>query len=222
MDDDPLAFFITWTVYGTFLQGDVRGWRQRRKGVRPPRPNLARWRRERLKHPIQLLGKEQQASVEFEIERLSAYRGWHVWAANARSNHVHVVVSAPGYTGEKVRDQLKANCTRVLRERWSVFEDRPVWTTGGDWQCVNTEEDLEAVVYYASDGQDRVALDERKRRSLALNPAAENMVDCIAGPGPDANALRLSCLMRSITVHTSISRRALAPGPAAVRTVLSM
>ncbi len=30
--DEPLAFFYTWTVYGTFLQGDVRFWRKRRKG----------------------------------------------------------------------------------------------------------------------------------------------------------------------------------------------
>ncbi len=25
-NDDPIAFFITRTVYGTFLQGDLRGW----------------------------------------------------------------------------------------------------------------------------------------------------------------------------------------------------
>jgi hypothetical protein len=31
--DDPIAYFITWTVYGTHLQGDERGWRRRRKGI---------------------------------------------------------------------------------------------------------------------------------------------------------------------------------------------
>ena len=29
-NDEPLAYFITWTVYGTWLQGDVRGWRRHR------------------------------------------------------------------------------------------------------------------------------------------------------------------------------------------------
>ena len=48
--DDPIAFFITWTVYGTHLQGDERGWRRRRKGDQQPQPRLAQWRRERLKH----------------------------------------------------------------------------------------------------------------------------------------------------------------------------
>ena len=28
--------------------------------------------------------------------------------------------------------QMKANCTRVLRQTWSVFKDRPVWSVGGD------------------------------------------------------------------------------------------
>ena len=67
------------------------------------------------------------------------------------------------WTGSKVRDQLKANCTRVLRESWPRFVDRPVWTTGGDWQCINTEDDLEQVVMYVSEAQDRMGLDDRKR-----------------------------------------------------------
>ncbi len=43
-DDEPIAYFITWTVYGTFLQGDVRGWRERQKGEQLPQPRLADWR----------------------------------------------------------------------------------------------------------------------------------------------------------------------------------
>ena len=77
----------------------------------------------------------------------------------ARSNHVHVVVSASEITGGRVRDQMKANCTRVLRQTWSVFKDRPVWSVGGDWQCVNSEDDLEQVILYAGDVQDRKARD---------------------------------------------------------------
>ncbi|MEZ6123881.1 MAG: hypothetical protein R3C49_11970 [Planctomycetaceae bacterium] len=32
IDNEPLAYFITWTVYGSLLQGDDRGWRKRGKG----------------------------------------------------------------------------------------------------------------------------------------------------------------------------------------------
>ena len=81
-------------------------------------------------------------------------RSWHLWIANARSNHVHVVVSAPSHRGNIVRDQLKANGTKALRDSIPKFLNRPVWSEGGDWQCVDTESDLEEVIRYASEAQD--------------------------------------------------------------------
>ena len=157
-NDEPIAFFITWTVYGTFLQGDERGWRRRRKGQQLSQPKLAQWRRDRLKHSIQLLNDAQASVVEQEIERHCEKRNWKLWTKSARSNHVHAVVTAPGYAGDKVRDQLKANATRGLREHWEEFRDRPVWTALGDWECINSEEDLETVILYVSEAQDRMHL----------------------------------------------------------------
>jgi hypothetical protein len=153
---DPLAFFITWSVYGSHLQGDERGWRRRRKGDQLPQPALATWRQIRLKHEVRLLSQEERRVVECACERHCGIRGWRLWAANARTNHVHVVVSAAEFSGATVRDQLKANCTRALRETSHEFVDRPVWTVGGDWSCVNTDEDLEIVCAYVTDAQDRM------------------------------------------------------------------
>jgi REP element-mobilizing transposase RayT len=154
--DEPLAFFITWTVYGTHLQGDERGWRRRRQGDQPPQPRLEQWHRERLNHDVILLSPDQRTIVETECRRHCDHRGWRLWEVNARSNHVHAVVTAPGCSGRTVRDQLKANCTRGLREHWAVFRDRPAWTVGGDWECVNSEDDLETVCAYVRDAQDRM------------------------------------------------------------------
>ena len=126
MNDDPLAYFITWTVYGTFLQGDARWWRAKRRGAQPPQPKLEQWHRDRLKHDVVLLTKNHRDEVDAEIARLSDYRGWKLWIANARTNHVHVVATARDHSGKQVRDQMKANCTRVLRESDPQFVDRPV------------------------------------------------------------------------------------------------
>jgi len=162
MDGDaPLAYFITWTVYGTFLQGDPRGWNRRRQGYQPPLPRLVQWRRERLKFALLLLNGDHQAAVAAEIRRMADFRGWQLWAARVQANHVHVAVAANGFVGSKVRDQLKANCTRVLRASWPQFADRPVWTTGGDWHCLNSEDELERVVLYIDEAQDRKMLDDR-------------------------------------------------------------
>ncbi len=154
--DDPIAFFITWTVYGTRHQGHEGGWRRRGEGEQPVQPRLAEWRRERLKYDVILLSTEQRLIVEQECHRHCDHRGWHLWAVSARSNHVHAVVRAAGYSGKAVRGQLKANCARGLRERWAVSCDRPVWTVGGDWKCINNEDGLEAVCEYVGEVQDRM------------------------------------------------------------------
>jgi len=155
MNDDTLGFLITWTIYGTFLQGDSRGWRKRRKGTQTSQPKLAEWHADRLKYPILRLDDQQRCCVTAEIQRLCNFRGWRLWASSVRTNHVHVVVHAKEVAGSKVRDQMKANATRVLRECWKEFVDRPVWTYGGDWQCVNDESSLEQVILYVLEAQDR-------------------------------------------------------------------
>jgi REP element-mobilizing transposase RayT len=155
-------FSITWTVYGTHLQGDVNGWRRRRQGDQPPEPRLAEWRERRLKHEVRLLSPDERAVVEREYERHCAHRNWRAWAINARSTHVHAVVTATGFSGASVRDQLKANATRGLREQYPQYRDRPVWTVGGDWICINADDDLEQVCQYVRDAQDRMALEGHK------------------------------------------------------------
>ena len=153
--DDPIAYFITWTVYGTHLQGDARGWKQRRKGNQPARLRLAEWHHDRLKHAVLLLTEGQRTTVEHECMKHCDHREWHLWAVNARTNHVHAVVTAKSCAGQVVREQLKANCTRGLREQWNEFRERPVWTVGGDWQCINSEDDLESAILYVTEAQDR-------------------------------------------------------------------
>src|SRR6056297_2470093 len=115
MNDNPLAYFITWTVYGAWLQGDERGWRRYRGGHENPQPLLADWRRERLLHPVVLLDEHHRRIVSETIEHHCRLRGWKLWVANPRTNHVHAVVTAMDCSGAKVRDQFKAYCTRLLR-----------------------------------------------------------------------------------------------------------
>ncbi len=158
-NDLPLAYFITWTVYGTHLQGAATGWRKYGKGDMPPQPLLEAWRADRLKYPIQLLDDYGRCTVESMIAKHCAIRSWHLWIANARSNHVHAVVTANSHRGDTVRDQMKANCTTALREHDVVFQNRPVWSVGGDWRCVNSEEELYRVIEYVRDAQERKFLD---------------------------------------------------------------
>ena len=65
---EPLAYFLTWTTYGTWLPGDERGWVADEGGdVRPPDPVKERVCRERMTEPPFVLTPEQRRVVETTV-----------------------------------------------------------------------------------------------------------------------------------------------------------
>ena len=127
----PLAYFMTWTVYGTHLPGSEKWWRNRSEISLPPRPKLEEWCRKQLRHPVFTLSVAERQVVKSTVEIHTNIRNWKLWAMNARTNHVHVVISAQSDLWDVIRDQLKAYCTRDLRLDFSRWRGRPVWTKGG-------------------------------------------------------------------------------------------
>jgi hypothetical protein len=83
-------------------------------------------------------------------------------AVNVRTNHVHVVVTAPGYSPDEVYEQLKAWCTRKLKA--SCGNRKKFWTERASKECINDDDELEQVVAYVTDAQDRKHLDELANR----------------------------------------------------------
>jgi len=181
-NETPLAYFITWTIYGVHLQGALTGWRKRREGEKQPQPLLEAWHAERLNHSIELLNPSERQAVENACRDHSERRVWKLWAVNARTNHSHVVISAPTHKGTVVRDQLKANCTREVREMNKLFVDRPVWAVGGDVQFIWTEDDLSAAIDYTLIAQDRKGRD-LKGQPKGASPGFINSEPKGASPG---------------------------------------
>jgi REP element-mobilizing transposase RayT len=153
--NDVLAYHIVWTMYGTWLPGDWRGWVKKRIwGIYPPDPAIERQARERMAEPMVLLTDEQRAIVEKTITEHCRIRGWTLHAVNAQSNHVHVVVTADR-DPEIVRDQFKAWCSRKLSDAARLIETiakgagrRRWFTEGGDAEAIDTEEYLRNAVEY--------------------------------------------------------------------------
>ncbi len=164
--DDPIRLFITWTTYGTWLPGDGRGWRKWKSGQQQPQPLLEDWCREQMKEQPLFLNPTQRLAVENVIREHSAIRAWELAAVSARSNHVHVAVTvvptvsgkalAAGKCLKNVRDQLKANATRVLRQLPHPVTHEKIWTKGGDVQIIDKDEDWEQVILYIVVAQDRM------------------------------------------------------------------
>ena len=92
----PLGLFITWTVYGTFLSGDSRGWRHHSAGEQSPQEELESWHRDRLKHDVVTLSDSMRKVADEAIREICSVRSWPLWAVAVQSNHAHVV--AVSYT----------------------------------------------------------------------------------------------------------------------------
>jgi REP element-mobilizing transposase RayT len=151
---EPLAYFLTWTTYGSWLPGDDRGWHGKGEAeIQPANPLFVEMARSEMKEPEFRLSADQRQIVEATIRDHCRERYWHLHAVNARSNHVHVVVTAAGYQPETVRDQFKAWCTRKLKEAGATRTR--FWTEGGSRRWINREDDLEAAILYVLDAQDR-------------------------------------------------------------------
>jgi REP element-mobilizing transposase RayT len=155
---DPIAYFITWTTYGTWLSGDERGWVEHEKGIQPPNPERKAAAQALMTEEACTLDAEQRRLVEETIARHCQIRGWTLHAVNCRTNHVHVVVSA-NRDPDDVREQFKAWCMRKLKEleRTRLGPNKPIrenwWTERGSCRSINDDEGLEAVIRYVLDGQ---------------------------------------------------------------------
>ena len=145
----PLGFLLTWTAYGTWLPGDQRGWVDDRDGawhvpVREPDPARVGRAESRMPEESVTLNDECRLLVARTIEAASARRGWRLRAVNARSNHVHVVVTPEDVEPGRVLGFLKKECTKALnaacgrRRRW--------WTKGGSKRYLNDERSLHGAI----------------------------------------------------------------------------
>ena len=154
MMPDPLGFFLTWPTYGTWLTGDDRGWVQYREGRQEPSSIRYEDSKFRMSEGSCILNQGQRKLVESTTRRHCEIRGWQLFAVNCRSNHVHVVVNGDRPHAE-IRRQLKAWCTRSLKENQLVGPKRSKWwAERGSSRFLNDQDSLEAAVFYVEELQD--------------------------------------------------------------------
>jgi len=160
---EPLGYFLTWPTYGTWLPGDERGWVKRHHGFQLPDPVTELEAAARMTDQACRLDDEQRRLVEATIVEHCQIRSWTLHAVNCRSNHVHVVITASAHPDE-VRKELKALCTRKLKElnvrraagsvpQACCGRDK-WWAQRGSQRYINDEHGLEAAIQYVRDFQD--------------------------------------------------------------------
>ena len=162
---EPLAYFLTWPTYGTWLPGDERGWVDYRIGWKPSDPNLKSIAKARMSEEACILNSEQRLLVEDTIGAHCQFRHWPLHAVNCRSNHVHVFVGS-SIAPKQVASQFKAWCTRRLKacdveRRSSDPGASPLrsqwWAERGSSRWINDEQSLEDALFYVQFRQDHHA-----------------------------------------------------------------
>ena len=156
--DDPVAFFFTITTYGTWLPGDQRGWVEFKHGWQLPDPIKELESHAKMAEDACLFSPEQRSVVESQITETCEYRNWQLLAKNCRSNHMHFVVAARDTTPKRIRQDIKAWCTRRLKEHAQI-ERENWWADRGSIRWIFKEDDIVRVVEYVNDAQDRKGRD---------------------------------------------------------------
>ncbi len=104
------------------------------------------------------LSIEERKVVELQVEETCHHRDWHLYTVNCRSNHIHIVVYADNTTPDKVQKDIKAWCTRRLKDNSNSYRTN-WWAERGSQRYIFDEESLENVIEYVNEAQDRKGRD---------------------------------------------------------------
>ncbi len=157
MAQAPLAYFITFTTYGTWLPGRNPGWVDRRNNqygspIPQPDPEKESAQRAKMRQPEYRLDDGRRAIVLKTLLEVAAHRKWQMLAAHVRSNHLHIVVRT-AEKPEKVMADFKAWASRRLREAFGEDAARDRWTQHGSTKYLWTKESVVEKLEYVVHGQ---------------------------------------------------------------------
>lgn len=135
---------LTWTTYGTWLQGHKKGYVKEGK-ILEPSEALEKDNLSRLKCSPVRLNSRQKIIVETAIKKKAMELNQKISAIIVYSNHVHVVVEKDPLSIEKTVSYYK-NAARVAL-RNADFNTR-LWSRGFDKQFCYNRKELEQKIAY--------------------------------------------------------------------------
>jgi len=142
-----IGYMITWTTYGTWLQGDKRGYVKDGKTL-CKNDALLQSNLKRLKNPATRLETEHKTIVRDTILEKAQEIHQQIYAIAVYSNHVHIVAERANESIEKVVSYYKNAARFALRA--GGFNGR-VWTKGFDKRfCFNSKELQSRINYVKS------------------------------------------------------------------------
>jgi REP element-mobilizing transposase RayT len=158
---EPLAYFITFRCYGTWLPGDERGTvnkyhNQYTTAYMPADAKLHANRAKSLCERPYYLDEERREIVKNAIQEVCRYKDWTLYTMHVRTNHVHCLVGAH-FPPEIMMAKFKAYASRAL----NIYEKDDVrklkqnkrWVRHGSTRYLWTSLELHCVLQYIVEEQ---------------------------------------------------------------------
>ncbi|CZJ03547.1 TPA: transposase [Legionella pneumophila] len=169
----PLAYFITFTCYGTWLHGGKSTSVDRYNNT--PETDFISYDPKRLSQVKKFMLETPYSLDELKrnivlqaICEVCRYRQWVLLAAHVRSNHVHLVIHAQ-LSPELVMNTVKAYASRYLNKARLDGGRKNRWTRHGSTRYLWSEEEIEATIQYVVYGQGSLmAVFENKNRVFGV------------------------------------------------------
>ena len=155
----PLAYFLTFNIYGSWFHGDEHGSVDRKQHNVPGTPllkpdaALVNYEKSKCKQSPVTFNWKQRKCIEETIGDVCEYNKWILHAVNARTQHVHVVVTAIKQP-ETVMNSLKSWCTRKLREKGLIADGIKPWSRHGSTLYLWEQKALHDTCRYVIEFQD--------------------------------------------------------------------
>lgn len=123
-----LGYLLTWTTYGTWLQGDKRGFVKDGKICPENKPLQQANRNLQLQNSVRLT-KSQQQIIREAIESQAKSHNQHIYALSVNSTHVHIVAEYIPIPVSTIVAYYKKSARMALKNTGHQGE---LWTRGYD------------------------------------------------------------------------------------------
>jgi REP element-mobilizing transposase RayT len=147
-----LGYMVTWTTYGTWLQGDKRSFVGNGE-VLGENKELEAANKEAQENDAVILNRKQRQVITAAILEEARNIGEKILAISVRSNHAHIVIEGGMNPVDEVVSRFKNAGYFALRSKEGIC--RRIWTRGYDKRFCFDKGALQARIKYANKGQER-------------------------------------------------------------------
>ena len=141
-----LGYMLTWTAYGSWLQGDRRKYVKKGQ-ILDPNPSLERKNKENMKYPKVSLNAVQREIIEKAIIDESAGLNQKIYAIAVGSNHIHLVTNCNFISAASAVSHYKNAARLALQSNGFVGR---LWTKGFSVRYCFDEDQLNKVIQYVN------------------------------------------------------------------------